>query len=157
MENIVQENDNEILTTLSDMLGPSVSAQWLYWQSMTPEQLINQKIASELQKMSNCRTVETNHLNQNEILTVLQNLQNIGITTKPENVNAIWEYIFLDNFYRNTIQGIHECRNLYRLNDFSKHKLGCNDVLLFFKIHKLVQNTVVFLRQQITPHECKMF
>ncbi|KII66271.1 Dynamin-like protein [Thelohanellus kitauei] len=155
MENVILENDSEIKNSFANLSGPSKIEQWLYWSYATTEQQINRKIANELEKMIQFRENESPRLTSSEISSVLQNLQNTGVAAKPESVNHIWEHIFLKRFYKEAISGIHDCAKYFRLNDFSEHKLGCNDVVLFFKIHKLLKQTVTTLRQQITKNEAR--
>ncbi|KAF1742000.1 hypothetical protein MXB_2857, partial [Myxobolus squamalis] len=155
MENVVTDNENEIKQSLDNLTGPSKWTQWFSWSYETNEQIRNRKISSELFKLVKHRDKNTLKLEAVEISNLIQNLQTQGVNVKPETLHFIWEHIYLINFYKQAVEGIHDCRKYHRSNDFSNHKLGCNDVLLFFKIHKLLQQTVITLRQQISTLEAR--
>jgi hypothetical protein len=74
MENMIKKKLADIHIQIAEFKGPSLKERWLYWKSMSSEQLARAATVSELEKLTKSFDVIQINIISNKIL--FQNFQN---------------------------------------------------------------------------------
>ncbi|KAL1116742.1 hypothetical protein AAG570_005214 [Ranatra chinensis] len=142
---------------LKEMLGPSTKERWLYWRSTTEEQNKRNYVKSELEKLLYSNYTHEPVLNGDEITTVRKNLQRAGIDVSPEFVRETWHPIYKRHFLNNSLSNTYECRKAFYLYHQGglESEIDCHDVVLFWRLERMLNITANALRQQVMNREAR--
>ena len=140
------------------MVGPGWYDRWVYWKYQTPEQRIRAFIKSELDKIlaSSYYNGHPPSLAPDEVTAVRKNLQNQDVETDADAIKQVWFLLFRQHFLRNSLNRANDCRRAFYLyNQGMDAEINCNDVVLFWRIQKMMSSTANALRQQIMNIESR--
>ncbi|XP_076365189.1 opa1 mitochondrial dynamin like GTPase [Tachypleus tridentatus] len=143
---------------LKELEGPGLKEQWLYWKYLTPEQKTRRAVKTELEKLLNTDFLG-NHslsLSTDELTTIRQNLQTEGVEVDQEFIKEMWYPVYRLHFLRKAHNKVQECRKgFYLYHQGLESELDCNDVVLFWRIQRMIHTTSNALRQQVMNREAR--
>lgn len=93
-----------------------------------------------------------------ELTTVKKNLQTKGVDVENDFIRETWHPLFRKHFLQHSLSLANECRRgfyHYQRNLDDDSGVDCHDVVLFWRIHRMVQLTSNVLRQQIMNTEAR--
>ncbi|KAM7443155.1 Dynamin-like 120 kDa protein [Porites harrisoni] len=155
MENTLQGELDKASQKMYELLGPGAAERWLYWRSRTREQQCRCHIKDELQRLLQANDHHGPTLVDDELTTVRKNLETINVEVSLDLVNETWRQLYREHFLKQSLSNVQECRNAFYRRDLVKNELGCNDVVLFWRIQKMLQTTSNAIRQQVMNHEAR--
>ncbi|XP_073248439.1 dynamin-like GTPase OPA1, mitochondrial isoform X2 [Porites lutea] len=155
MENTLQGELDKASQKMYELLGPGAAERWLYWRSRTREQQCRCYIKDELQRLLQANDHHGPTLADDELTTVRKNLETINVEVSSDLVNETWSQLYREHFLKQSLNNVQECRNAFYRRDLVKNELGCNDVVLFWRIQKMLQTTSNAIRQQVMNHEAR--
>ncbi|KAK3583404.1 hypothetical protein CHS0354_040370 [Potamilus streckersoni] len=157
MEETLKEKLENTETVLKEMTGPSKREQWLHWKSRTQEQNNREATKNELEKML---SVESNHkavIAADEVTTTRKNLQAQGLDVDNDFIRETWYHVYRRHFIKNALTQAQECKKgfYYYQRGFSDTGLDCHEVVLFWRIQRMLLVTSNALRQQVMNNEAR--
>ncbi|XP_074653841.1 dynamin-like GTPase OPA1, mitochondrial isoform X2 [Tubulanus polymorphus] len=149
----LQETDAHI----HEMTGPSTSEQWTRWCSRTTEQKNRCNVIRELEKLINAEKKHSPTLSYDEVTTVRKNLQTQSVDVNMEFIRDTWHQLYRRHFFEKALKTANECRKgfYYYQRGFQDTGMECNDVVLFWRIDRMLQITSNALRQQVINNEAR--
>ncbi|CAK9291273.1 unnamed protein product [Gordionus sp. m RMFG-2023] len=176
MESAIQETIDDIKIKLKDYQGKTWFEKWVNWSNnnTTKYSRYFTIIQEEVDQILKSSVTNKAKLNEDMMLDkVKYNLSNRGIDFGDDKnidekyISTVANYLFKKHFLQESLQNAKECKKAfyyYQQQSLSKNidnnKLTvfhCDDVVLFWRIYKMLQSTTHFLRQQITNTEAKRF
>uniref|UniRef100_A0A8D0HKF4 Dynamin-like GTPase OPA1, mitochondrial n=1 Tax=Sphenodon punctatus TaxID=8508 RepID=A0A8D0HKF4_SPHPU len=157
MEETLHSRLKDTESVIEDMVGPNWKKRWLYWMSRTNEQTIRNETKNELEKMLKCNEDHPAYLASDEVTTVRKNLEAKGVTVDPCSIKDTWHQVYRRHFLKTAIDHCNLCRRgfYYYQRNFVDSELECNDVVLFWRIQRMLAITANTLRQQLTNTEVR--
>ncbi|XP_068809792.1 dynamin-like GTPase OPA1, mitochondrial isoform X4 [Struthio camelus] len=157
MEETLQSRLKDTECVIEDMVGPDWKKRWLYWVGRTKEQNIRNETKNELEKLIKCNEDHAAYLANDEVTTVRKNLEARGITVDPCLIKDTWHQIYRRYFLRTALSHCNLCRRgfYYYQRHFVDSELECNDIVLFWRIQRMLAITANTLRQQLTNTEVR--
>ncbi|XP_051986152.1 dynamin-like 120 kDa protein, mitochondrial isoform X5 [Xyrauchen texanus] len=142
---------------ISDMVGPDWKQRWLSWKNRTPEQHIRNETKNELERLLKLHEDHTAYLANDEVTTVRKNLEGRGVEVDPVLIKDTWHQLFRRHFLQKALFHCNLCRRgfYYYQRHFIDSELECNDVVLFWRIQRMLAITANTLRQQLTNTEVR--
>ena len=93
-------------------------------------------------------------LADDEITAIRKNLQNQSIETDADTIKSVWYPLFRSHFLRNALNRAYDCRKgFYHYSQGLESDINCSDVVLFWRIQKMLAATANALRQQVMNTE----
>lgn len=142
--------------TLKEMVGPSNYEKWIHWIYPTDEERCRTAVRDELEKLLN---IDYNHkptLAYDELTAIRKNLQNRTVEVDNEFIRETWHPVYRKHFLKKSITKARECsRGFYVYHQGIETDLECNDVVLFWRIQRMLQITSNALRQQLMNTEAR--
>ncbi|XP_038604745.1 dynamin-like 120 kDa protein, mitochondrial isoform X1 [Tachyglossus aculeatus] len=144
-------------SVIESMVGPDWKKRWLYWDCRTQEQSIRNETKNELEKMLKCNEEHPAYLASDEITTVRKNLEARGVAVDPCLIKDTWHQVYRRHFLKTALSHCNLCRRgfYYYQRHFVDSELECNDVVLFWRIQRMLAITANTLRQQLTNTEVR--
>ncbi|XP_054160481.1 dynamin-like 120 kDa protein, mitochondrial isoform X2 [Oppia nitens] len=159
LENSINERLHSTEAQLKVLVGPGFVEKWLQWKSQNDSQYINSCIKSELDKLltqHNSNHIQNPSLGNDELTAVKKNLQNQGIDVDFESIKQIWFPLYRLSFLKFAINRVYDCRKVFYLYQQNiETDLCCDDVVLFWRIQRMIAITANALRQQVMNTEGK--
>lgn len=157
MEEALQARLKDTENAIENMVGPDWKKRWLYWKNRTQEQCVHNETKSELEKMLKCNEEHPAYLASDEITTVRKNLESRGIEVDPSLIKDTWHQVYRRHFLKTALNHCNLCRRgfYYYQRHFVDSELECNDVVLFWRIQRMLAITANTLRQQLTNTEVR--
>uniref|UniRef100_A0A8C3RLV0 Dynamin-like GTPase OPA1, mitochondrial n=1 Tax=Chelydra serpentina TaxID=8475 RepID=A0A8C3RLV0_CHESE len=157
MEDTLQNRLKDTESVIEDMVGPDWKKRWLYWVGRTKEQNIRNETKNELEKMIKCNEDHAAYLANDEVTTVRKNLEAKGVAVDPCLIKDTWHQVYRRHFLRTALSHCNLCRRgfYYYQRHFVDSELECNDVVLFWRIQRMLAITANTLRQQLTNTEVR--
>ncbi|XP_060098852.1 dynamin-like 120 kDa protein, mitochondrial isoform X2 [Heteronotia binoei] len=157
MEETLQSRLKDTESVIEDMVGPDWKKRWLYWMSRTKEQGIRNETKNELEKMIKCNEEHPAYLANDEVTTVRKNLEARGVAVDPCLIKDTWHQVYRRHFLRGALSHCNLCRRgfYYYQRHFVDSELECNDVVLFWRIQRMLTITANTLRQQLANTEVR--
>lgn len=92
-----------------------------------------------------------------EVTTVRKNLEARGVTVDPCLIKDTWHQIYRRYFLKTALNHCNLCRRgfYYYQRHFVDSELECNDIVLFWRIQRMLAITANTLRQQLTNTEVR--
>ncbi|XP_077204087.1 dynamin-like GTPase OPA1, mitochondrial isoform X5 [Paroedura picta] len=157
MEETLQSRLKDTESVIEDMVGPDWKKRWLYWVSRTKEQVIRNETKNELEKMMKCNEEHPAYLANDEVTTVRKNLEARGVAVDPCLIKDTWHQVYRRHFLKGALSHCNLCRRgfYYYQRHFVDSELECNDVVLFWRIQRMLSITGNTLRQQLANTEVR--
>lgn len=158
LESALHDRLHAAETRVQDMVGPGVRDQWLYWMSPTEEQKHRAIVRSELERLLSTEFLQKHgpSLTQEELTTVRKNLQARDVDVDYKFIRDTWEPLYRLHFLRRSLAKANDCRKGYYLyHQGLDSELECHDVVLFWRVQRIMQTTANVLRQQVMNREAR--
>ncbi|XP_032080747.1 dynamin-like 120 kDa protein, mitochondrial [Thamnophis elegans] len=157
MEETLQSRLKDTESVIEDMVGPDWRKRWLYWVTRTKEQNIRNETKNELEKMMKCNEEHPAYLANDEVTTVRKNLEARGVAVDPCLIKDTWHQVYRQHFLKAALGHCNLCRRgfYYYQRHFVDSELECNDVVLFWRIQRMLAITANTLRQQLANTEVR--
>uniref|UniRef100_A0ABI7ZLK2 Dynamin-like GTPase OPA1, mitochondrial n=1 Tax=Felis catus TaxID=9685 RepID=A0ABI7ZLK2_FELCA len=157
MEEALQARLKDTENAIENMIGPDWKKRWLYWKNRTQEQFVHNETKNELEKMLKCNEEHPAYLASDEITTVRKNLESRGVEVDPSLIKDTWHQVYRRHFLKTALNHCNLCRRgfYYYQRHFVDSELECNDVVLFWRIQRMLAITANTLRQQLTNTEVR--
>lgn len=143
---------------IRELTGPGFSERWLSWKYCTESQRVRSYIKAELNKIlsSNLYNGHPPTLAPDEITAVRKNLQNQEIEVDSDTIKQVWYLMFRSQFLKSALNRAHECkREFYMYQQGMESEVNCNDVILFWRLQRMMAATSNALRQQVMNIESR--
>ncbi|XP_034564096.1 dynamin-like 120 kDa protein, mitochondrial isoform X4 [Notolabrus celidotus] len=157
MEETLQSRLRDTESVIKDMVGPDWKQRWLNWKNRTPEQHIRNETKNELERLLKLHDDHTAYLANDEVTTVRKNLEGRGVEVDPVLIKDTWHQLYRRHFLKNALSHCNLCKRgfYYYQRHFVDSELECNDVVLFWRIQRMLVITANTLRQQLTNTEVR--
>ncbi|XP_069583269.1 dynamin-like GTPase OPA1, mitochondrial isoform X6 [Ranitomeya imitator] len=157
MEDTLQTRLKDTESVIRDMVGPDWRERWLSWNSRSPEQSTRNETKNELEKMLKVNEDHPAYLASDEVTTVRKNLETRGVEVDPVLIKDTWHQVYRRHFLKTALGHCNLCRRgfYYYQRHFIDSELECNDVVLFWRIQRMLGITANTLRQQLTNSEVR--
>ncbi|CAJ1060731.1 dynamin-like 120 kDa protein%2C mitochondrial isoform X3 [Xyrichtys novacula] len=157
MEETLQSRLKDTESVIRDMVGPDWKQRWLNWKNRTPEQHIRNETKNELERLLKLHDDHTAYLANDEVTTVRKNLEGRGVEVDPVLIKDTWHQLYRRHFLQNALSHCSLCKRgfYYYQRHFVDSELECNDVVLFWRIQRMLVITANTLRQQLTNTEVR--
>ncbi|KAM7409531.1 hypothetical protein PAMA_001152 [Pampus argenteus] len=157
MEETLQSRLKDTESVISDMVGPDWKQRWLNWKNRTPDQHIRNETKNELERLLKLHEDHTAYLANDEVTTVRKNLEGRGVEVDPVLIKDTWHQLYRRHFLQKALSHCNLCRRgfYYYQRHFVDSELECNDVVLFWRIQRMLVITANTLRQQLTNTEVR--
>ncbi|XP_010622379.1 dynamin-like 120 kDa protein, mitochondrial isoform X4 [Fukomys damarensis] len=157
MEEALQARLRDTENAIENMIGPDWKKRWLHWMNRTQEQCVHNETKNELEKMLKCNEEHPAYLASDEITTVRKNLESRGVEVDPSLIKDTWHQVYRRHFLKTALNHCNLCRRgfYYYQRHFVDSELECNDVVLFWRIQRMLAITANTLRQQLTNTEVR--
>lgn len=157
MEETLQSRLKDTESVISDMVGPDWKQRWMNWTNRTPEQHIRNETKNELERLLKLHEDHTAYLANDEVTTVRKNLEARGVDVDPVLIKDTWHQLYRRHFLQKALFHCNLCRRgfYYYQRHFVDSELECNDVVLFWRIQRMLGITANTLRQQLTNTEVR--
>lgn len=157
MEETLQSRLKDTESVIADMVGPDWRQRWLNWTNRTPEQHVRNETRNELERLLKLHEDHTAYLANDEVTTVRKNLEGRGVEVDPVLIKDTWHQLYRRHFLQKALSHCNLCRRgfYYYQRHFVDSELECNDVVLFWRIQRMLGITANTLRQQLTNTEVR--
>ncbi|XP_053086964.1 dynamin-like 120 kDa protein, mitochondrial isoform X6 [Pangasianodon hypophthalmus] len=157
MEETLQSRLKDTESVIADMVGPDWKQRWLNWKNRTPEQHVRNETKNELERLLKLHEDHTAYLANDEVTTVRKNLEARGVEVDPVLIKDTWHQLYRRHFLQKALFHCNLCRRgfHYYQRHFVDSELECNDVVLFWRIQRMLGITANTLRQQLTNTEVR--
>ncbi|XP_052415063.1 dynamin-like 120 kDa protein, mitochondrial isoform X2 [Carassius gibelio] len=157
MEETLQSRLKDTDSVIADMVGPDWKQRWMSWTNRTPEQHIRNETKNELEHLLKLHEDHTAYLANDEVTTVRKNLEGRGVEVDPVLIKDTWHQLYRRHFLQKALLHCNLCRRgfYYYQRHFVDSELECNDVVLFWRIQRMLAITANTLRQQLTNKEVR--
>lgn len=158
LETTLQQRLQMAEVRVRDMVGPGVREQWFSWTSPTEEQRQRAVVRTELERLLNHEFLQKHGpaLTQEELTAVRKNLQAQEVDVDYKFIRDTWEPLYRLHFLRRSLSKANECRKGYYLyHQGLDSDLECHDVVLFWRVQRMMHTTANVLRQQVMNREAR--
>lgn len=157
MEETVKGRLHQTQDKLKELTGPGKWEQWTHWKSKTQDHRNRGATKGELEKILSAEPDHKSNLATDELTTVRRNLQTSGIEVTNDFIRETWYHVYRQFFLTKALGQCQECRKgfYYYQKGFTDSGLECNDVVLFWRLQRMLQITSNALRQQVVNNEAR--
>ncbi|XP_037105636.1 dynamin-like 120 kDa protein, mitochondrial isoform X9 [Syngnathus acus] len=157
MEQTLQSRLKDTEAVIKDMVGPDWKERWMSWKNRTPDQHIRNETRTELERLLKLHDEHTAYLANDEVTTVRKNLEGRGVEVDPVLIKDTWHQLYRRHFLQKALAHCSLCKRgfYYYQRHFVDSELECNDVVLFWRIQRMLVITANTLRQQLTNTEVR--
>ncbi|XP_055020718.1 dynamin-like 120 kDa protein, mitochondrial isoform X6 [Boleophthalmus pectinirostris] len=157
MEETLQSRLKDTESVIRDMVGPDWKERWMNWKNRSPEQHIRNETKNELERLLKLHDEHTAYLANDEVTTVRKNLEARGVEVDPILIKDTWHQLYRRHFLQKALSHCNLCKRgfYYYQRHFVDSELECNDVVLFWRIQRMLGITANTLRQQLTNTEVR--
>ncbi|XP_071764634.1 dynamin-like GTPase OPA1, mitochondrial isoform X2 [Centroberyx gerrardi] len=157
MEETLQSRLRDTESVIGDMVGPDWKQRWMNWTNRTPDQHIRNETKTELERLLKLHEDHTAYLANDEVTTVRKNLEGRGVEVDPVLIKDTWHQLYRRHFLQKALTHCNLCKRgfYYYQRHFVDSELECNDVVLFWRIQRMLGITANTLRQQLTNTEVR--
>ncbi|XP_071945997.1 dynamin-like GTPase OPA1, mitochondrial isoform X2 [Antedon mediterranea] len=157
MEGILLEKMKEVDKNINELTGPSTTEKWVYWKSQSQEQNDRCKTKEELDKIIQSDVKHKDTLTPDEVTTVRRNLFMKNVEVDDKFVQETWNPIYRKHFLQRSLNLAQECRKgfFHYQRGFNETGPQCHDIVLFWRIQRMLHLTSNALRQQIVNTEVR--
>lgn len=152
--------ESEFMTSdrqLQEMQGPRGWWSWVAWQRPTAAQRANRAIINELSTYFKANESMRSGLNTEEIRAIQHSLKRKHrVTMEPEAITDTYSLLFKREFLDRALKSAAYCKSKFGY-DAAKcrpcNSLQCADVLLFWRLHNMLDATVNMLRLEAMDYK----
>ncbi|KAK7501859.1 hypothetical protein BaRGS_00006945 [Batillaria attramentaria] len=157
MEETLKTKLKQTEEQLQQLTGPGTWDQWVHWQSSTDDHRTRRAVKMELEKMLTSTPDHKLHLASDELTAVRKNLQNLGFDVSADYIRETWYHVFRSNFFKRALSQAQQCKKgfYYYQRGFQDTGLDCHDVVLFWRLQRMLHVTGNALRQQVVNNEAR--
>ncbi|XP_005730418.1 dynamin-like GTPase OPA1, mitochondrial isoform X5 [Pundamilia nyererei] len=157
MEETLQSRLKDTESVIKDMVGPDWKERWLSWKNRSPDQHIRNETKNELDRLLKLHDEHTAYLANDEVTTVRKNLEARSVEVDPMLIKDTWHQLYRRHFLQKALSHCNLCKRgfYYYQRHFVDSELECNDVVLFWRIQRMLVITANTLRQQLTNTEVR--
>ncbi|XP_077390331.1 dynamin-like GTPase OPA1, mitochondrial isoform X5 [Festucalex cinctus] len=157
MEQTLQSRLKDTEAVIKDMVGPDWKERWMNWKNRTPDQHIRNETKTELERLLKLHDEHTAYLANDEVTTVRKNLEARAVEVDPVLIKDTWHQLYRRHFLQKSLSHCNLCKRgfYYYQRHFVDSELECNDVVLFWRIQRMLVITANTLRQQLTNTEVR--
>ncbi|KAJ4943032.1 hypothetical protein JOQ06_005541 [Pogonophryne albipinna] len=157
MEETLHSRLKDTDSVISDMVGPGWTQRWMNWTSRTPDQHVRNETKNELERLLKLHDEHTAYLANDEVTTVRKNLEARSVEVDPVLIKDTWHQLYRRHFLQKALSHCNLCKRgfYYYQRHFVDSELECNDVVLFWRIQRMLVITGNTLRQQLTNTEVR--
>eukprot|EP00058_Branchiostoma_floridae_P016843 XP_002602331.1 hypothetical protein BRAFLDRAFT_60684 [Branchiostoma floridae] len=157
MESTLQDKLFETESKINQMSGPGWVGRWFKWQYQSQEQAKCAATKTELEKIVALDEKHPPYLAMDETTTVRKNLEAQGVDVDNDFIKMTWHEVYRRHFLKQALVRANECRRgfYYYQRGITDTDLECHDIVLFWRIQKMLQCTSNALRQQIMNTEAR--
>ncbi|XP_060690766.1 dynamin-like 120 kDa protein, mitochondrial isoform X1 [Hemiscyllium ocellatum] len=157
LEETLQARLRDTESIIRDMVGPNWQERWFYWKSQSKEQHIRSETKSELERLLKINEDHTAYLANDEVTTVRKNLEAKSVDVDTILIKDTWHQVYRKHFLKKSLHHCNLCRRgfHYYQRHFVDSELDCNNVILFWRIQRMLAITANTLRQQLTNTEVR--
>ncbi|XP_033821372.1 dynamin-like 120 kDa protein, mitochondrial isoform X6 [Periophthalmus magnuspinnatus] len=157
MEETLQSRLKDTESVIRDMVGPDWKERWMNWKNRSPEQHIRNETKNELERLLKLHDEHTAYLANDEVTTVRKNLEARSVEVDPILIKDTWHQLYRRHFLQKALSHCNLCKRgfYYYQRHFVDSELECNDVVLFWRIQRMLGITANTLRQQLTNTEVR--
>lgn len=157
MEESIRSRLNQTEAKLKEMTGPGTREQWLHWKHRTTDHKNRVATKEELQKILASDKAHKSVIAPDELTTVRRNLQTQGVDVDNEFIKETWYHVYRETFMKKALSQAQDCRKgfYYYQKGFQDTGLDCHDVVLFWRLQRMLQVTSNALRQQVMNNEAR--
>ncbi|XP_072035958.1 dynamin-like GTPase OPA1, mitochondrial isoform X2 [Amphiura filiformis] len=158
MESTLQQRLKETEDRIQELVGPGTGERWMYWKSLTKQQENRRHTKDELERLLQSGTKHKPTLSPDEVTTVKKNLETKSVEVDQEFIRETWHPLYRKHFLERSMKLAQQCsKGFYHYQRGFKDDSGmeCHDVVLFWRIQRMVQLTSNVLRQQIMNTEAR--
>ncbi|XP_065842298.1 dynamin-like GTPase OPA1, mitochondrial [Oscarella lobularis] len=155
MERVLGDEQLRSRETLRQLVGPGAWEKWINWQSQTSEQAKRAATRNELIRMIGTETDRSADLAQDELTVIRKNLHSQKVDVTDDFILDTWSHVYKDHFLEQAMLSAQQCRRAFYHRHLTpiSNKLRCDDVVLFWRIQRMIQSTSNVLRQQVLSTE----
>jgi len=154
LESSLMEKNHTAEGTLNEMIGPSMYDRWLKWKYPSDEEKKRKAAKDELESLIKFDYNHKPTLAMDEMTAIRKNLQNRGIDVDNEIIRETWHFVYRRHFLRKSLVKASDCRRgFYVYQQGVESDMECNDVVLFWRIQRMLHITANALRQQLMNTE----
>ncbi|XP_067851383.1 dynamin-like GTPase OPA1, mitochondrial isoform X2 [Heptranchias perlo] len=157
LEETLQSRLRDTESVIRDMVGPDWQERWFYWKSRAPEQHIRNETRNELERLLKINEEHTAYLANDEVTTVRKNMEAKNVEVDTILIKDTWHQVYRKHFLKKSLNHCNLCRRgfHYYQRHFTDSELECNNVILFWRIQRMLTITANTLRQQLTNTEVR--
>ncbi|KAJ3600012.1 hypothetical protein NHX12_033964, partial [Muraenolepis orangiensis] len=157
MDETLQSRLKDTESVIHDMVGPDWQERWMTWSNRTPDQHVRNETKNELERLLKLNEEHTAYLANDEVTTVRKNLEGRGVQVDPVLIKDTWHQMYRRHFLQKALIHCNLCKKgfYYYQRHFVDSELECNDVVLFWRIQRMLMITANTLRQQLTNTEVR--
>uniref|UniRef100_UPI00398F72F0 dynamin-like GTPase OPA1, mitochondrial isoform X3 n=1 Tax=Pristiophorus japonicus TaxID=55135 RepID=UPI00398F72F0 len=157
LEETLQSRLRDTESVIRDMVGPDWQERWFYWKSRAPEQHVRNETRNELERVLKVNEEHTAYLANDEVTTVRKNLEAKNVDVDTILIKDTWHQVYRKHFLKKSLNHCNLCRRgfHYYQRHFVDSELECNNVILFWRIQRMLTITANTLRQQLTNTEVR--
>ncbi|XP_018667792.2 dynamin-like GTPase OPA1, mitochondrial [Ciona intestinalis] len=154
---------NKTESKIQEIIGHGTWHRWTHWKSRTWEEHQKNEIFNQLENLFHTRKQHGPYLASDELTTIRKNLETRGIEVNKEAIIDTWQLVYRKHFLSTALSRCTTCRReFYRhhasgmsqsLADEDAENVDCSDVVLFWRIQKMLSITSNALRQQVMNTE----
>jgi len=138
--------------------GPGWVGRWLYWQSAKPEHTQFVAVSAELSSyFANQARVEKPGLNTEDIQALQHTVKRKwGLEVEADFIHDAYKLLHKQHFLQLAVASAGHCRYRYGADPATMspvNGLGCSDVLLFWRIHKVLKSSGNILRLEAMDYK----
>uniref|UniRef100_H2YFQ6 Dynamin-like GTPase OPA1, mitochondrial n=1 Tax=Ciona savignyi TaxID=51511 RepID=H2YFQ6_CIOSA len=156
---LLQKND----VNIQEQIGLGFLQRWTHWTSNTYEQHQKNEIFNQLENLSHARKEHGPYLLSDELTTIRKNMETKGVEVTNDAIMGIWQLVYRKHFLTEALSRCANCRReFYRhhasgmaqaMSEEEVENVDCSDVVLFWRIQKMLSITSNALRQQVMNTE----
>lgn len=156
LENCIKERLTLAESVLKDLTGPGTWEKWIHWTSPMDEHRAHIAVRAELEKLLQSNGFRKPVLNAEELTTVRKNLETVGVAVDDTFIEQTWHPVYRRHFLRKSCFKAQDCRKgFYVYQQGLESEVDCNDVVLFWRIRRMLDITSNALRQQVMNREAR--
>uniref|UniRef100_A0A672HZ87 Dynamin-like GTPase OPA1, mitochondrial n=1 Tax=Salarias fasciatus TaxID=181472 RepID=A0A672HZ87_SALFA len=142
MEETLQSRLKDTDSVIRDMVGPDWKERWMSWKNRTQNRS-EQQYSIQMTKIM--------------FTTVRKNLEGRSVEVDPVLIKDTWHQLYRRHFLQRALAHCNLCKRgfYYYQRHFVDSELECNDVVLFWRIQRMLVITANTLRQQLTNTEVR--
>lgn len=156
LQNVMKEKLNDLDKEIGNLIGPSYFSSWLHWSTATSEQILNNHIKMELDRMlyNNANEKAKYQLTDEDRKYIKTSLEMHKVTAKDEEINKVWDVLVRRKILNDSLKKANDCKNGFQYYQHGLlNEIECEDVVLFWRIDKMLSSTASSLRMQLVDRE----